>query len=412
MTVKINQNYLLLKSNYIFAEIDERVENYTEKNPEAAIISMGIGDVTHPLPRSVIREFKNAVSQMGEAETFHGYGPYHGYDFLIQDIIEKDYAPRGIKLEGQEVFVSEGAKPDTANIQEIFSLDNTVAVTDPVYPVYVDSNVMAGRTGAMGGDGRYQNLVYLPCTIENGFVPSLPEKEVDLIYLCYPNNPTGTTLTLEELKEWVDYAQEHNSIILYDAAYESYIQEEKIPHSIYEVEGAREVAIEFRSFSKNAGFTGTRCGFTIVPEELTGLNADGKPYSLNALWERHQTSKFNGVSYPVQAAAHAVYSTEGQVEIRESVDYYMNNASMILKSLKDLDLEVYGGVNAPYIWVKTPEGMDSWQFFDLLLEKVNIVGTPGVGFGPSGEGYFRLTAFNSKENTEEAMDRISKLQEL
>jgi LL-diaminopimelate aminotransferase len=411
MTVKINENYLLLKSNYIFAEINQRVEKYSKENPEAHVIRMGIGDVTRPLPQAVESEFIKAVQEMGQPETFHGYGPEQGYDFLINQIIEKDYKPRGIELERSEVFVSDGAKCDTGNIQEIFSLDNIVAVTDPVYPVYVDSNVMAGRTGPMGDNGRYQKLVYLPCTEENTFVPELPQEKVDLIYLCFPNNPTGTTLTTAQLKEWVDYAQDNNSIILFDAAYESYITEDDIPHSIYELEGAREVAVEFRSFSKNAGFTGTRCAFTIVPEELEGYDAQGKAFKLNSLWNRRQTTKFNGVSYPVQVAAQAVYSSEGQREIKENVDYYMNNATIILKSLKDVGLRVYGGVNSPYIWIKTPKNMDSWQFFDLLLNKSHLVGTPGVGFGPSGEGYFRLTAFNTLENTREAMKRITSLQE-
>lgn len=410
MTVKINENYLLLKSNYIFAEINQRVEEYSKENPDANVIRMGIGDVTKPLPPAIVSEFKRAVNEMGDQEKFHGYGPEQGYDFLINQITEKDYAPRGIKLNGNEVFISDGAKCDTGNIQEIFSLDNTVAVTDPVYPVYVDSNVMAGRTGPMGEDGRYQKLVYLPCTEENGFIPELPSEDVDLIYLCYPNNPTGTTLTKDQLKEWVDYARDHNSIILYDSAYESYIKEDKIPHSIYEVEGAREVAIEFRSFSKNAGFTGTRCAFTVVPEELTGYDSHGEKQSLNPLWNRRQTTKFNGASYPVQVAAQAVYSKEGQRQIKESVDYYMNNSNIIFNSLKNIGLRVYGGVNSPYIWIKTPGNLDSWQFFDMLLEKAHIVGTPGVGFGPSGEGYLRLTAFNTLENTEEAMNRIAKLQ--
>lgn len=410
MTVKINENYLLLKSNYIFAEINQRVEEYSKENPEADVIRMGIGDVTKPLPPAIVNEFKRAVTEMGNQEKFHGYGPEQGYDFLIDQIIEKDYSPRGINLNENEVFVSDGAKCDTGNIQEIFSLDNTIGVTDPVYPVYVDSNVMAGRTGPMGKNGRYQKLVYLPCTEENGFIPELPSENVDLIYLCYPNNPTGTTLTKDQLKEWVDYAHDHKSIILYDSAYESYIKEDNIPHSIYEVEGAREVAIEFRSFSKNAGFTGTRCAFTVVPEELTGYDSHGKQQSLNPLWNRRQTTKFNGVSYPVQVAAQAVYSTEGQRQIKESVDYYMNNSNIIFKSLKNIGLRIYGGVNSPYIWIKTPGKLDSWQFFDLLLEKAHIVGTPGVGFGPSGEGYLRLTAFNTLENTEEAMSRISKLQ--
>lgn len=409
MVVKINENYLLLKSNYIFSEIDQRVDDYEKNNPDAHIIRMGIGDVTRPIPPAILDKFHQGVADMGKAETFKGYGPYQGYSFLLQEIIKNDFEPRGIELSPEEVFVSDGAKCDTGNFQEIFGLDNVVAVTDPVYPVYVDSNVMAGRTGPMGEDGRYQNLVYLPCTEENGFIPELPTTEVDLIYLCYPNNPTGTALTKDQLAKWVDYAQEHNSIILFDAAYEAYIREDDIPHSIYEIEGAREVAIEFRSFSKNAGFTGIRCAYTVVPKELQGYDSEGQPYSLNDLWYRRLTTKFNGVSYPVQVAAQAVYSKEGQKQIQESIDYYMNNVTLIRESLENIGLKLYGGVNSPYIWIKTPEGMDSWQFFDLLLNKAQVVGTPGVGFGPSGEGYFRLTAFNTLENTEEAMQRISKL---
>ena len=409
MAVLINENYLLLQSNYIFSEINQRVEKYQNDNPDASIIRMGIGDVTRPLPEAVVSKFHEAVDEMGDAESFRGYGPEQGYDFLIEKIIKHDYDPLGIELSKDELFVSDGAKCDTGNIQEIFGLENTVAVTDPVYPVYVDSNVMAGRTGPMGDDGRYQKLVYIPCTEDNGFVPELPETPVDLIYLCFPNNPTGTALTKEQLKEWVDYANENNSIILFDAAYESFIQEDNIPHSIYEVEGAREVAIEFRSFSKNAGFTGTRCAYTVVPKEVMGFDDEGNPHSINSLWNRRQTTKFNGVSYPIQVAAGAVYSTEGQKEIKESIAYYMNNASIIRESLSSIGLRIYGGVNSPYIWIKTPDDMDSWQFFDYLLNEAHIVGTPGVGFGPSGEGYLRLTAFNTLENTKEAMKRISKL---
>jgi LL-diaminopimelate aminotransferase len=409
MAVKINENYQLIKSNYIFSEINQRVEKYQNDNPDADIIRMGIGDVTRPLPNAVVEKFKEAVAEMGDAESFRGYGPEQGYDFLIGEIIKNDYAPRGIKLSSDEVFISDGAKCDTGNIQEIFGLQNTVGVTDPVYPVYVESNVMAGRTGPMGDDGRYQELVYIPCTEENEFIPELPETPVDLIYLCFPNNPTGTALNTEDLAIWVDYARENNSIILFDAAYEAYIQEDNIPHSIYEIEGAREVAIEFRSFSKNAGFTGTRCAFTIVPKELMGYDSEGNPHSINSLWNRRQTTKFNGVSYPIQVAACGVYTPEGQEEIKESIEYYMKNASLIRNSLKDLGLRVYGGVNSPYIWVKTPEGMDSWQFFDFLLDEAHVVGTPGVGFGPSGEGYLRLTAFNTLENTKKAMERISEL---
>ncbi len=409
MAVQINENYLLLESNYIFSEINQRVEKFQNDNPEASIIRMGIGDVTRPLPVAVISKFHEAVDEMGHGESFRGYGPEQGYDFLIEKIIKHDFIPLGIELSKDEIFVSDGAKCDTGNIQEIFGIENTVAVTDPVYPVYVDSNVMAGRTGPMGKDGRYQKLVYIPCTEDNGFVPELPETPVDLIYLCFPNNPTGTALTKEQLKEWVDYARENNSIILFDAAYESFIQEDNIPHSIYEVEGAREVAIEFRSFSKNAGFTGTRCAYTVVPKEVMGFDADGNPHSVNSLWNRRQTTKFNGVSYPIQVAASAVYSDDGQKEIKESIAYYMNNAAIIRESLSSINLRIYGGVNSPYIWIKTPDDMDSWQFFDYLLNKAHIVGTPGVGFGPSGEGYLRLTAFNTLENTKEAMLRISKL---
>ncbi|MDI6723281.1 MAG: LL-diaminopimelate aminotransferase [Methanobacterium sp.] len=409
MAVQINENFLLLKSNYIFAEIDNRVEKYEKENPDANIIRMGIGDVTKPLPGAVIKGFKQGVDEMGQAETFKGYGPYRGYDFLIEEIIKNDYAPLGIQLDSEEVFVSEGAKPDTGNIQEIFGINNVVAVTDPVYPVYVESNIMAGRGGPMGEDGKYEGLVYLPCTEENNFIPELPETQVDLIYLCYPNNPTGTVLTREQLAKWVDYARENKSVILFDAAYESYVQEEEIPRSIYEIEGAKEVAIEFRSFSKNAGFTGTRCAYTVVPKELMGFDASGNPYSLNELWFRRLTTKFNGVSYPVQMAAKAIYSEEGQKEIKELVSYYMKNAAIIKESLEKLGLNVYGGTNSPYIWVKTPNNMDSWEFFDLLLNEANVVGTPGVGFGPSGEGYFRITAFNTLKNTKEAMERISNL---
>lgn len=409
MVVKINENYLLLKSSYIFAEIARRVERYQNENPNADVIRMGIGDVTKPLPNAVLDEFKHAVDEMGQAETFRGYGPEQGYDFLIEEIIKNDYAPRGIRLDNDEVFISDGAKCDTGNIQEIFGLDNVVAVTDPVYPVYVETNVMAGRGGPMGEDGKYEGLVYIPCTEENNLIPELPEEDVDLIYLCFPNNPTGTALTKEQLAKWVDYAKENKAIILFDAAYEAYIREDNIPHSIYEIEGAKEVAIEFRSFSKNAGFTGTRCAYTVVPKEVVGYDSNGNPQALNPLWNRRQTTKFNGVSYPVQMAAKAVYSPEGQKEIKESIDYYMQNAAIIRESLKNIGLKVYGGVNSPYIWVKTPNNMDSWEFFDLLLNEAHVVGTPGVGFGPSGEGYLRLTAFNTLENTEEAMSRISQL---
>ena len=409
MSVRINENYLLLKSNYIFAEINRRVEEFQKENPNSQIIKMGIGDVTRPLPRAVVESFDKAVLEMGDAETFMGYGPEQGYKFLIEEIIKNDFKPLGIELSTDEVFISDAAKCDTANIQEIFGLENVIAVTDPVYPVYVDSNVMAGRSGPMQESGRYEGIVYLPCTAENNFIPELPESPVDLIYLCLPNNPTGTTLTREELSKWVEYARENNSIILFDAAYEAYVTEDNIPRSIYEIEGAKEVAIEFRSFSKNAGFTGTRCAFAVVPKEIMAYDSEGNQHDLNSLWNRRQTTKFNGVSYPVQRAAMAVYSPEGQKEIKENIAYYLNNAGIVRKSMENIGLKVYGGINSPYIWVKTPENMDSWAFFDLLLKEANVVGTPGVGFGPSGEGYFRLTAFNTLENTEEAMNRITKL---
>ena len=409
MVVKINENYLKLKSSYLFVEVARREAEFQKNNPDADVIKMGIGDVTKPLAPSVIKAFQSAVDEMGEADTFRGYGPEQGYDFLAEKIIENDFKPFGVSLESDEVFISDGAKCDTGNIQEIFDLSNKIAVTDPVYTVYVDTNVMAGRTGEMKDDGMYEGLTYLKCNAENGFIPELPEETVDIIYLCYPNNPTGTTLTYDQLKVFVDYAKENKSLILFDAAYECFITEDDVPHTIYEIEGAKEVAIEFRSFSKMAGFTGTRCAYTVVPKELMGYDSEGREVALNQLWNRRQTTKFNGVSYPVQVAATAVYSDEGKKEIKEIIDYYMENAKVIKSSLEDLGLEVYGGVNSPYIWVKTPNNMDSWAFFDLLLNEANVVGTPGSGFGPSGEGYLRLTAFNTLENTKEAMNRISKL---
>lgn len=410
MSVKINENYLKLESSYLFVEVARREQEFQKAHPEANIIKMGIGDVTKPLSSAIVKAFEDAVLQMGKVGSFKGYGPEQGYDFLAHAIIENDYEPYGVQLENDEIFISDGAKCDTANIQEIFDVNNKIAVTDPVYTVYVDTNVMAGRTGFIQDDGKYEGLVYLPCNAENGFVPELPSEPVDIIYLCYPNNPTGTTLTKDQLKVFVDYAKENKSIILFDAAYEAFISEDDVPHTIYEIEGAKEVAIEFRSFSKTAGFTGTRCAYTVVPKEVMGYTEEGEPYPLNTLWNRRQTTKFNGVSYPVQIAATATYSKEGKEQIREIIDYYMENAKIIKESLEGLGLEVYGGVNSPYIWVKTPNGMDSWAFFDLLLNEANVVGTPGSGFGPNGEGYLRLTAFNTLENTKEAMERISKLE--
>ena len=409
MVVKINENYLKLKSSYLFVEVARREAEFQKNNPDADVIKMGIGDVTKPLAPSVIKAFKGAVDEMGKADTFRGYGPEQGYDFLAEENIKNDFEPFGVSLDTDEVFISDGAKCDTGNIQEIFDLGNKIAVTDPVYTVYVDTNVMAGRTGEMKDDGMYEGLTYLKCNAENGFVPELPKEDVDIIYLCYPNNPTGTTLTYDQLKVFVDYAIEHKALILFDAAYECFISEDDVPHTIYEIDGAKNVAIEFRSFSKMAGFTGTRCAYTVVPKELIGYDSEGNEVQLNQLWNRRQTTKFNGVSYPVQVAAAAVYSDEGKKEIKETIDYYMENAKVIKSSLEELGLEVYGGVNSPYIWVKTPNNMDSWAFFDLLLNEANVVGTPGSGFGPSGEGYLRLTAFNTLENTKEAMNRISKL---
>ena len=410
MVVKINENYLKLKSSYLFVEVARRETEFRKANPDADVIKMGIGDVTKPLVPAVIEAFHAAVDELADAETFMGYGPEQGYEFLAKAIIENDYNKYGIDLDTSEVFISDGAKSDTANIQDIFGIDNKIAVTDPVYTVYVDTNVMAGRTGEMKDDGMYEGLTYIKCNAENGFVPELPSEPVDIIYLCYPNNPTGTTLTKDQLKVFIDYAKENKAIILFDAAYVAFITEDDVPHSIYEIEGAKEVAIEFKSFSKTAGFTGTRCAYTVVPKELKGYDSEGNEVEINPLWNRRQTTKFNGASYPVQKAAEATFSPEGQKQIEEIIEYYMENAKIIRESLTDIGLDVYGGVSSPYIWVKTPNNMDSWDFFDLLLNEANVIGTPGSGFGPSGEGYLRLTAFNTLENTKEAMDRISKLE--
>lgn len=404
--VTINENYLKLSGGYLFTEIGQKVAKFKAENSEASVISLGIGDVTKPLPPTVIKSLHQAVDEMAQPETFRGYGPEVGYDFLINKIIEAEYRSRGIELETDEVFISDGSNCDTSNIQEIFGIENVVAVTDPVYPVYVESNVMAGRGGDLNSLGGFERIVYLSCKAENGFVPELPRQRVDIIYLCYPNNPTGTTLSKTELKKWVDYARENQSVILYDAAYEAFIKEEGVPHSIYEIEGAMEVAIEFRSFSKTAGFTGTRCAYTVVPKRVVGYTRQGTIVSLNQLWNRRQTTKFNGVSYIVQRGAAAIYTREGQRQIRELIDYYMTNASIIREGLMRMGFQVFGGVNAPYVWFKIPGGMDSWTFFDKLLREAHVVGTPGAGFGPSGEGYCRLTAFNTRENTIKAVERI------
>ena len=396
--VLVNENYLKLKAGYLFPEIGRRVREFQQKNPKAKIIRLGIGDVTLPLPQAVIEAFHQGVDEMGSLETFRGYGPEQGYSFLAESILEHDYRARGISLECDEIFISDGSKCDTGNIQEIFGLKNKIAVSDPVYPVYVDTNIMAGRS---------EQLVYMPCTEENNFVPDLPHQKVDLIYLCFPNNPTGAVASRAVLQKWVDYALANQSIILFDAAYEAFITDLALPHSIYEIPNAKKVAIEFRSFSKTAGFTGTRCAFTIVPKELMGKDTQGNPVAINPLWLRRQTTKFNGVSYPVQKAAAACYSVEGQKQIRELIQYYMENARMIRHSLENLGYKVFGGVNAPYIWLQTPGKKDSWEFFDQLLTQAHVVGTPGSGFGSAGQGYFRLSAFGSKENVEEALMRFS-----
>ena len=404
----INDHFTKLPGSYLFAEIARRVKAYQQEHPDADIIRLGIGDVTKPLVPAVIKALHDAVDEMGQQETFRGYGPDFGYDFLVNAIREHDYAKRGVELAFDEVFISDGAKCDVGNIQELFSEDAVIAVTDPVYPVYVDSNAMAGRAGDYVDD-RWDRLVYLPCNAENNFLPPLPEKPVDVIYLCYPNNPTGTVLTKPQLKRYVDWARQNGAIIIYDAAYRAFVHTPDVPLSIYEVEGAREVAIECNSFSKTAGFTGTRCAYMVIPHEVCGLDAKGEKVSMNALWKRRMATKFNGVSYPVQRAAAAVYTEEGQQQTREVIEAYMENARIIRESLTAQGFTVFGGVDAPYIWLKVPEGMTSWAFFDLLLDKCHIVGTPGSGFGPSGEGYFRLTAFNTLEKTRQAMERVSRL---
>ena len=405
----INENFLKLQAGYLFPEIGRRVRAFMQKNPDAKIISLGIGDVTQPLAPAIIEAMKRAVDEMANESTFRGYGPEQGYEFLIEAIIKNDFNSRGVELEADEVFVSDGAKCDTGNIQEIFGTDNIVAMTDPVYPVYVDSNVMAGRTGPAGQDGQYEKIVYMPCTAENNFIPDIPERKVDIIYLCFPNNPTGAVASKEILKKWVDYARASKAVILFDAAYEAFITEGQIPHSIYEVEGAKEVAIEFRSFSKTAGFTGVRCAFTVVPRQLKADTKAGKAVEVNGLWHRRHCTKFNGASYISQAGAAAVYTAEGKKQCRQIIDIYMGNAALIRESLTKLGYKVYGGVNAPYIWLKVSEGTSSWEFFDRLLTKANVVGTPGSGFGPAGEGYFRLTAFAKPDDVKKAMERFAAL---
>ncbi|MDD5952259.1 MAG: LL-diaminopimelate aminotransferase [Oscillospiraceae bacterium] len=399
--LKINENFIKLPQSYLFVDIARKVQQFAEAHPEKTIIKMGIGDVTKPLPKAVVEAMKKAADEMGQAETFRGYGPENGYAFLREAIAENDYRKHGIDIAPDEIFVSDGAKSDTGSIGDIFAVDNVVAVCDPVYPVYIDTNVMAGRGGEYNDQTGWSKIVYMPCTEETNFLPEIPKEPVDVIYLCFPNNPSGVGITREALQQWVDYANEHQAVILYDAAYEAFITED-LPHSIYEIEGAHTCAIEFRSFSKTAGFTGTRCAFTVIPKALQFQGV-----SLNALWNRRQSTKMNGVSYVVQRGAEAVYSPEGQKEIQENIAYYLNNAKIIREGLTAAGFTAYGGVNSPYVWLKTPDGMTSWEFFDLLLEKTGIVGTPGSGFGLNGEGFFRLTAFNTLENTKAAIQRIT-----
>jgi LL-diaminopimelate aminotransferase len=402
----INDNYLKLKAGYLFPEIARRVNAFAQANPDAKIIRLGIGDVTEPLPEACRTAMIQAVEEMGDRATFKGYGPEQGYAWLREKIAVQDFQARGCEIDASEIFISDGSKCDSGNILDIFGDNNIIAVTDPVYPVYVDTNVMAGHTGTANEQGEFEGLVYLPVTAENNFTAEIPTQKVDLIYLCFPNNPTGATATKEHLQAWVDYAKANNSIIFFDAAYEAYITDPTLPHSIYEIPGAKDCAIEFRSFSKNAGFTGTRCALTVVPKTLTGKTADGSDVELWKLWNRRQSTKFNGVSYIVQRGAEAVYSEAGQAQITALVSFYLENAKIIREQLTAAGLAVYGGVNAPYVWVKTPNGLSSWDFFDKLLDTCNVVGTPGSGFGAAGEGYFRISAFNSRENVEEAMQRI------
>lgn len=406
---RVNDNYLKLKAGYLFPEIARRVRAFAEANPGADIIRLGIGDVVKAIPPSIAAAMAAAVNEMTDDATFQGYPPEQGYAFLRQAIVAGDFAPRGVEVDPDEVFVSDGSKCDSGNIQEIFGLDNVVALTDPVYPVYCDSNVMAGRTGAADEQGRYAGLVYLPCTAANGFVPPLPTQHADIVYLCSPNNPTGAVMSRDDLRAWVAWARAEKAVLLFDAAYEGYITDPAIPHSIYEIDGAREVAIEFRSFSKNAGFTGLRCGYTVVPRQLQGYSAGGEAVSLHRLWLRRHATKFNGVAYPVQRGAAAAYSSEGAAAVRQLIAFYLENARVMRERLSAMGITVYGGVNAPYLWLRTPANQDSWSFFDLLLQRAHVVGTPGAGFGAAGEGFLRLSAFNHPGRIAEAMDRIARL---
>jgi LL-diaminopimelate aminotransferase len=406
--IKINENYKKLQGSYLFAEIARRVKEYTDANPDKRIIKLGIGDVTRPLPDAVIEGLNEGVSDMGKPESFKGYGSYHGYEFLRESICKTDFLSRGVDMDIDEIFISTGAKEDTANFQELFSNDIKIAVPDPVYPVYVDSNVMAGRSGDFL-DGRYSNFVYLEARADNDFIPSIPDTTVDLIYLCFPNNPTGKAVTKDELKKWVDFAHKHNAVILFDAAYEAFIREDNIPHSIFEIDGAKEVAVEFRSLSKTAGFTGTRLSYTIVPKEAKAYDKDGTPHSLNSLWYRRQSTKFNGTAYIIQKGAYKVFTEEGQKQVKELIDYYLGNAKIIREGIESLGLPYTGGVNSPYVWFKAPDKFSSWDLFDLLLEQCCVVGTPGSGFGKCGDGYFRLSAFGNRDDVVEAVKRLKNL---
>jgi len=404
----VNDHFLKLPENNLFSDIAKRVNVFKAQNPKADVISLGIGDVTRPLPGCVVDAIHRAADEMAKVNTFRGYGPEQGYDFLRKAILRNDFLARGIHLSADEIFVSDGAKSDTGNFQELFRWDNSIAVIDPIYPVYIDSNAMIGRAGTVGADGRWTNVIYLPCNAENNFVPDLPKQRVDVIYLCYPNNPTGTTLSRDELRRWVDYALKNDTLILFDAAYEAYIRHDDIPHSIYEIKGARKCAVEFHSYSKTAGFTGIRCGYTVVPHDVSVSTLTGERIPLNKLWKRRQCTKFNGASYLSQRAAEAVYTPEGREQVMQTIDYYMQNANRMKARLSDIGLKVYGGNDAPYLWVQTPDGMTSWRFFEQMLYGAHVVCTPGVGFGPSGEGFVRLTAFASHEQTDEALDRIAR----
>ena len=402
----VNEHLLRLLDNYLFTDITKKVNSFKVTHPKAEIIHLGIGDVTRPIPTACREAMCKAVNDLGHVETFHGYGPEQGYDFLIEAILKHDFAPRGVSLSASEIFISDGAKTDTGNLGDILRHDNSIGVTDPIYPAYIDSNVSSGRAGYIDGEGKWSNVVYIPCRMENNFIPPIPEQRIDIIYLCFPNNPTGAVLTKNELKKWVNYAIKNDALIIFDAAYEAYIRQPEIPHSIYEIKGAKKVAIEIRSFSKTAGFTGVRCGYTVIPKEVTAATLNGERISLNKLWLRRQTTKFNGASYISQRGAEAIYTPQGKEEVKAMIDYYMENARLMKKALGGTGLKVFGGENAPYLWIKAPDGMTSWKFFEKLLYDAQVVSTPGIGFGPSGEGYVRLTAFNDRKQCEEGMKRI------